>query len=235
MSRLGVVIAAVLAVVLHAGFLLFGGLLLPEAQEHGSVTREVELLGKDEPKKDEKPQEPEQKPEIKPEEEPPPNAEAIAQKMQSEASPTPALEAVSLADIMASMGGKGGEFGGEAFTGWSGGVVGGTGRPGGTVRGAGSQDPFSASEVNQEPRPIFQSAPNYPAEMRGKKVSGVVTLLLVVDASGKVGQVRAETCSNPAFEKPAIDAVRQWKFEPGVKGGQRVACKVRVSFKFQPS
>jgi periplasmic protein TonB len=82
---------------------------------------------------------------------------------------------------------------------------------------------------------VFQTAPLFPSEMRGKKVEGQVTVIFIVDASGKVTDARVETANFAAFEKPALDAVRQWKFEPGVKGGQRVACRMKAPIRFQPS
>ena len=42
------------------------------------------------------------------------------------------------------------------------------------------------------------------------------------------------SCAATLLEKPAVDAVKQWKFEPGVKGGERVACRMRVGIRFQP-
>jgi protein TonB len=82
---------------------------------------------------------------------------------------------------------------------------------------------------------VFQAAPVYPSAMRGKKVEGLVTVVFVVDPSGKVATPRVEKSTHPVFEKPALDAVKQWKFEPAVKGGQRVACKMRAPIRFQPS
>jgi protein TonB len=89
--------------------------------------------------------------------------------------------------------------------------------------------------VDQKPRAIYQASPMYPSEMRGKKIEGVVTVLFVVDASGKVTNLRVEKSSAVTFEKPAMEAVRRWKFEPAIKGGQRVACKMRVPIRFQPN
>ena len=94
---------------------------------------------------------------------------------------------------------------------------------------------FSLAEIDQKPRATFQTAPLYPAEMRGKKVEGVVAVLFVVDAAGKVVNPRVEKSTAAAFEKPALEAVRKWKFEPAIKAGQRVACKMRVPIRFQPS
>lgn len=88
------------------------------------------------------------------------------------------------------------------------------------------------AEIDQKPRPIFQVSPSYPAEMRAKKTQGEVWLLLVVDARGRVSNVRVEKTSHPAFAKPAADAVRQWKFDPAMRGGQKVACRMRLPIKF---
>ena len=96
------------------------------------------------------------------------------------------------------------------------------------------ENAFNLSEIDQKPRAIMQGSPVYPATMRGKKVEGVVTVLFIVDPTGKVTNPRVEKSTHPEFERPAVDAVKQWKFEPAVKGGQRVPCKMRVPIRFQP-
>jgi protein TonB len=55
----------------------------------------------------------------------------------------------------------------------------------------------------------------------------------VVGTDGKVQSPKVAKSSHSAFEQPALDALKQWKFEPGVKGGQRVACKMRVTITFK--
>ena len=46
---------------------------------------------------------------------------------------------------------------------------------------------------------------------------------------------RVEKSNHPAFEKPALEAIRQWKFEPALRGGAPVACNMRQPFRFPPS
>jgi protein TonB len=93
---------------------------------------------------------------------------------------------------------------------------------------------FSLSEIDQSPRKVYHIDPSYPGELRGKRIDGSASVIFVVDAAGKVTSPRIEKSAHPAFDKPALDAVKQWKFEPGVKGGARVACRMRVSIRFQP-
>lgn len=234
--KLATVLGVGFALFLHAAFLLFGGLLLPAATVTGS-RQEVELVG-DEPVADKKPEpepEPAPKPELDPEQEPPPDAETILKQLEAPPSQdAPALEAASLAAIEQALGNSAGAAGfAEALSFGSGGRIGGTGKPG--TLAAGMEQAFSLNELDQKPRPIVEPAPMYPAELRGRKVDGQVTVVFQVDSSGRVVDPRIEKTSHPAFAKPALQAVRQWKFEPALKQGQRVACRIRRTIRFQPS
>jgi protein TonB len=237
--KLGLVLGVGAAVVVHAVVIAFGGILfLHDERDHASL-QQVELLTaddaaeKEEPKDDPKeaPKEP-----IEAQEEAPPDASEIVKSL--EASPVndaPALDAASLGAIEAALsgqGGAGGDFGATANLA-SGGIIGGTGS--GALGGESLEQAFDPADIDQKPRAVFQTAPNYPSDMRGKKLEGVVTLIFVVDAEGRVSGPRVESSSNQAFERPALEAVRRWKFEPGLKGGQRVACRMRVPIRFQPS
>ncbi len=168
------------------------------------------------------------------EEAPPDAAEVIRNLELSAAASAPALEAASLSAIEAALSGGAGGSGdfSQALSFASGGRIGGMAKAG--VMDESSKSAFSLSEIDQKPRPIFQSAPVFPPQLAGKKVDGLVTILFVVDATGKVSNPRVEKSSHPAFERPAVDAVKQWKFEPAVRGGKRVACKVRAPIRFQP-
>ena len=186
-------------------------------------------------KQQEKKTEPEAE-QIENESEKPPDMAEIMRNLEMPAvADAPALDAASLSAIEAALSGiagAGGDFG-QAMDFASGGKIGGTGKAGSTddqFDGA-----FSLAEIDQKPRPVFQAAPVYPSEMRGKNVEGVVTVLFIVDATGRVGSPRVEKSTAAAFEKPALDAVKRWKFEPAVRAGQRVACKMRVPIRFQPS
>ena len=219
------------AVVLHLGFVLFGGALLPEAvASHGNL-QEVDLLDPNVAKEPPKP-EPEQEPEPEPPSDAPPDAEDVIKNLEQPAGdPAPALSDASLGALADALAGNaaGGDFAsGVDFA--SGGRIGGTGKGG--ALGDVMDKTFSVAEIDQKPRATFQANPIYPAEMRHRKVDGVVTILFVCDATGKVVNPQVEKSSHPAFEKPALDAVKLWRFEPGIKAGKRVPCKMRVPIRF---
>jgi TonB family protein len=236
MKKFGLFLGVIFAIVLHVGFILFGGLLFISDKENHGTLQEVELISEDDTaeKEEEKPEETKTE-EIEAETEEVPDAAEIIRNLEVPAiANAPELDAASLSAIEAALSGQtgGGDFG-QSMDFSSGGIIGGKGKAGALneqLEGA-----FSLSEIDQKPRPMFQGAPLYPAEMRGKKVEGVVTVIFVVDAAGKVSNPRAEKSTHTAFEKPALDAVKKWKFEPGVKAGQRVACRMRVPIRFPPS
>lgn len=240
MRRFGWILGIVMAVLLHAGFILFGGLIFGAHEEKPKGPVQVELLSDmaadaDKKKDEEKPDEEKKPEEMEEEIEEAPNADEAVKNIElSAAAAAPALDAVSLSAIEQALSGQSasGDFA-EATSFASGGRIGGTARAGSLdekLEGA-----FSMAEIDQKPRATFQAAPSYPAEMRGKKVEGVVTVIFVVDASGKVANPRVEKSSHPAFDRPALEAVRQWRFEAGLKGGERVGCRMRVPIRFQKS
>lgn len=228
------------AILFHGGILLFGGLIFPAAKPAEPKTQVVELLSEIEADpKQEKPEElePEEPQEIKTEEELPPDPIELTRNIELTSDDSaPALDAASLSAIEAALNSNGvggsGDFA-DSLSFASGGRIGGTGKAGDADSPL--ESAFNLDEIDQKPRVVFQAAPLYPSEVRSKKLDGVVTLIFIVDAAGKVTSPRVEKSSHPAFEKPALEALRQWKFEPAIRGGQRVSCKMRIPIRFQPS
>jgi periplasmic protein TonB len=93
---------------------------------------------------------------------------------------------------------------------------------------------FSMGDLDNRPKPIFQSAPQYPGELRKEKKKGQVYLIFIVDRDGKVKNPQVKKSSHPAFEKAALDAVKQWKFEPATRDGKKVMAKMAVPITFDP-
>ncbi len=226
------------AVVFHGAVLLFGGILFmdrdKDAGSHGTVELVSDLDTVEEKKKPEdEPEKPAQESEeLATEEETPPDAAEILRNLDvSPLDSAPALEEASLGAIDAALSGigGGGDFA-DALSFASGGRIGGTGKAG--EMGVDMEQAFSLAEIDQKPRVIFQESPVIPSEMRGKKTEGVVYIAFVVDAAGRVVSPRVEKSSHPAFEAPALDAIKKWKFEPGVRAGQRVPSKMKVNIHF---
>ncbi len=92
---------------------------------------------------------------------------------------------------------------------------------------------FDASELEKRPEAVSQVAPAYPPELRKAKIEGLVTLVFVLNEDGRVEEPRIENSSRPEFEKPALEAIRKWRFRPGMKDGQAVRTFVRIPMRFR--
>lgn len=88
------------------------------------------------------------------------------------------------------------------------------------------------SELKSAPSRL-QVAPTYPAELRKAKVEGMVTLVFLLSERRWVEDARVETSSRPEFEKPALEAIRKWRFRPGMKDGQPVSTYLRIPMRFR--
>ena len=92
---------------------------------------------------------------------------------------------------------------------------------------------FSLSDLDQKPRVVYQPAPIYPPELARKNMQGTVYVLFIVDKTGRTRDLKIQKSTHPAFNEPAIRAVKQWKFEPGKRKGQPVQFRMRVPITFQ--
>lgn len=91
---------------------------------------------------------------------------------------------------------------------------------------------FDISKLDQIPRARFQSRPIYPAEQRAKKIPGEAVVDFIVDAQGDVRNAFALRETHPAFGEAAVEAVAQWKFQPGMKDGRVVNTHMQVPVVF---
>jgi len=82
------------------------------------------------------------------------------------------------------------------------------------------------------PRPLKSAPPVYPPVARQRKMEGDVAIEATVDASGTVTTMRV--VSGPAFfHQVALDAMRNWKYQPATLNDQPVSADVLVVLKFR--
>lgn len=83
------------------------------------------------------------------------------------------------------------------------------------------------------PRALYDPDPEYSDEARRAKYQGNVLLSLVVDATGHVRDIHVARSLGMGLDEKAIEAVRKWKFAPGMKEGHPVAVQVSVEVNFR--
>jgi TonB family protein len=92
---------------------------------------------------------------------------------------------------------------------------------------------LSMKELDTPPKVLRRPAPSYPAELRAAGIEGSVQVSFVIDATGVVREARVEKSTHREFEMAALEAVTQWQFEPGRKGGRQVNTRVSQVLQFQ--
>lgn len=123
--------------------------------------------------------------------------------------------------------------GGGAGTGAGGGL--GEGRGGGIGPGTGGGTgggPFRPGSGIEPPTVAREVRPSYTEEARRQGIEGDVVLEIVVLRDGRVGNVRVIRSLGAGLEQRAIEAVRQWRFNPARRQGQPVDVVVEVSVGF---
>jgi TonB family protein len=78
---------------------------------------------------------------------------------------------------------------------------------------------------------IHRVEPQYPAEAKARHVQGPVVLDIQVMGDGAVGKV-AVVSGDPLLTQSAIDAVKQWRYQPEMQNGQEIESQARVTVKF---
>jgi TonB family protein len=82
--------------------------------------------------------------------------------------------------------------------------------------------------------PRIASSPN-PENVQqtgGLKYSGTVSLQMTINTEGRPENITVLKSLGPGLDQKAIDAVRNWKFEPATKDGKPVAAQIVVEVDF---
>ncbi len=115
-------------------------------------------------------------------------------------------------------GGVGSGKGPGVGPGYGGGIGGGVFRVGGGV---------------SPPRALDTPDPEYSEEARKAKYQGTCVLWLIVGPDGKPRDVKVARALGMGLDEKAIQAVRNWKFEPAMKDGKPVAVQINVEVNFR--
>ena len=103
----------------------------------------------------------------------------------------------------------------------------GPGHGGGTGGGA-----FRVGGGVSAPKAIYAPDPEYSEEARKVKHMGTVVLWLVVGPDGKPRDIKVLRTLGLGLDEKAIEAVRNWRFDPAMKDGKPVAVQINVEVNF---
>jgi len=124
--------------------------------------------------------------------------------------------------------------GGGIGSGSGGGVGVGTGPGVGEGRGGGTGGGiFRVGGGVSAPRGVYTPDPEYSEEARKAKYQGTCVLWLIVGPDGKPRDIRVARNLGMGLDEKAIEAVKNWRFEPAMKDGKPVAVQINVEVSFR--
>jgi len=88
----------------------------------------------------------------------------------------------------------------------------------------------------KEAIPLYREnpPPRYPRIARRKGYEGTVVLEVLVNIEGKVAECRIiRSCGHSVLDEAAVKSIRNWLFEPGMRGEKKVEMWVKVPIRFQ--
>jgi periplasmic protein TonB len=126
--------------------------------------------------------------------------------------------------------GVGGGIGSGIGTGVGSGTGAGVGPGSGAGIGGGAYRPGHGVSA---PKVIYRVEPEFSEEARKNKMQGIVVLRVIIGTDGKPADISVQRTLGMGLDEKAIEAVRQWRFEPGTKDGQKVPVQVSMEVSFR--
>lgn len=94
--------------------------------------------------------------------------------------------------------------------------------------------PCSPAELDSVPAAVTTVPPHYAKEAEKDGVRGTVTVHFYIDETGAVRLPAVEGEAHPYLSDMAVNAVREWRFQPPTSHGKPVMVAARQDFKFSP-
>lgn len=126
--------------------------------------------------------------------------------------------------------GTGGGIGDGTGTGVGSGEGFGVGRGFGWGFGGGA---FKVGGGVSAPKAIYAPDPEFSEEARKAKYQGTVGLWVVIGPDGRVRDMKVVRSLGMGLDQKAVEAVRNWRFDPARKNGQPVPVQVNIEVNFR--
>jgi protein TonB len=80
---------------------------------------------------------------------------------------------------------------------------------------------------------IYSVEPEYTAQAKADKVGGIVLINFWVDEQGRPEHVRVRRGLGEGLDEKAVEAVKQYRFNPAMEGGKPVLAELNIEVNFK--
>ncbi len=98
-----------------------------------------------------------------------------------------------------------------------------------------SQTPLTVGGKVQAAKLIRHPTPGYPSIAKSARIQGTVILQAIIGKDGTVQNLKVVSAASPLLVQSAIDAVKQWVYQPTLLNGEpvEVVTEITVTFALQ--
>jgi TonB family protein len=86
---------------------------------------------------------------------------------------------------------------------------------------------------NALPRVIRMPGPQYTQEALDAKAEGVVLLSATIGIDGTPAEIHVVSGLGRGLDEKAVEALRQWRFNPGLRNGKPIPVQATIEIKFR--
>jgi len=101
------------------------------------------------------------------------------------------------------------------------------------ARGARAQRAYRIGGGVTAPRVIYKVEPQYTEQARDARLQGTVILFVVVTSDGRPTELKVLRPLGLGLDEAALECVRRWKFNPGLKEGVPVPVQATIEVNFR--
>lgn len=94
--------------------------------------------------------------------------------------------------------------------------------------------PCGAAELDRRLQPLERMAPAFPQKLREEGHTGRVVVEFFIDGEGRARFPKVVTSVHPILAAAAVQAVKEWRFEPPRRRGQPALVRAVQAFDFTP-
>ena len=100
------------------------------------------------------------------------------------------------------------------------------------TRGSHREGVFPIGEITDPPTILFKVDPQYSEEARKARYQGTGVFEAIIRSDGTLDILRVVRSLDFGLDENAIQALKQWKFRPGMRNGQPVDVALNIEVKF---
>ena len=97
---------------------------------------------------------------------------------------------------------------------------------------SGAKKIYELTDEITAPRLLEAATPGYTDEAKKKKIEGEVVVTVVVNEKGDVVEPKVKKGLGSGLDESSIEAVKYFKYKPGMKDDAPIAVRMDVTFNF---